>query len=440
MLYAAFADDTLAASPSYSDLSAYTLGFRVYRGRQSEFERNETGEGTVRLQNRTGAFDATNVGGPFAGNLLPLTQSQLKLANPITGGSPLSIFTGYLESFAYTRTGATESIATATLVDALELFGNADVKVSTDPRVYGAFYAAAHVDDRIKAALFDMGWASAKTRIATGNVNVLGRMYESGSKYLQVILDAADAEFPGISNFFADKDGNAAFSGRGIRFAPISYGFNPVVPNGDWTHWDVTNNRPGWRLGDEAACAADPTLLPIAKDGIEWTFGKELLYNDALVAPEGASAAGLQANHVSDAASKARYGPRSLPPILGLIILNGATSGKSALDEAKDMAQYFVNNYKVPRDRITRIEIHGEMDDGNTSPGGAPGNLWDFIRKVELNHVVEITTTNPGGGGISAEQFFVEGISHDVSSLNSRVPKWTMNLDLSAKARYASYP
>lgn len=440
MLSAALSDDTLAAAPTFDDLASYVISLTTRRGRQSEFERVETGEASVRLQNSSGAFDPTNAGGPFYGDLLPLRQSKISFANPITGGPAKNVFTGYLETLAFTRPGPDEAIAVASLVDAFELFTNAEVRTSTSGRVYGSAFAAQHVDDRQKASLDDMGWPAVKTRIATGNVNVQAHIYEAGSKHIQVLQDGADAEFPGIAIPFMDKDGNYAFSGRGIRFDPASYGFNPVGPNGDWTHWDVTNARPAWRVGDAGACALDPTLLPIAKDGIEWMFGKELLYNDAVVAPEGADATSINANHVVDAASITRYGRRSLPPILGLLTLNGTTSGKSGLLECKDFAQYYVNNYKVPRDRISRIEFHGQMDDGNTAPAGAAGSLWDFILQVEINHLVEVHTINPGGGGIDAVQYFVEGITNNVSRLNARVPNWSMNLDLSAKARYASYP
>lgn len=421
MLAAALSDDTNAAAPTYSDdLASYVTGWTSRRGRPDEFSPVEAGEASIRLQNRTGAFDPTNTSSPFYGELLALRPSKLRFANPITGGSPVDLFTGYLEDLAFSRQGPKGAMAVAALVDAFDLFANADVHTTPSGRVYGSAFAAQHVDDRIKAGLADAGFPAARTRIATGNVNVRAALYEASAKLLQVLQDAAAAEFPGVAMLFMDKSGNAAFSGRGIRFDPTSYP--------DW----ITR----WRVGDAAACALDPTLLPIAQDGIEWSFGKPQIYNDVVCAPDGASATAINSNHVIDTTSRGHYGHRSLE-FLGLQILNGSTSGFSGLRECLDYSTYYVNNYKVPRDRITSIEFHGQMDDGTTALAGA---LWDFILNVEINHIVEVHTVNPGGGGISGVDFFVEEISNDVSRLNETVPNWKLNLGLSPRARFASYP
>jgi hypothetical protein len=420
VLSAALADDTNAAAPAYTSLAGYVTGLSTRRGRPDEFTPVETGEASIRLQNRTGAFDPTNTGGPFYGDLLPLRPSKISFANPITGGAAVDVFTGYLEDLAFSRQGPRGAMAVASLVDGFELFANADVNTSASGRVFGSAFAAQHVDDRIKAAAADAGWPAARTRVATGNVNVRGAVYEAGSKELQVLQDAAAAEFPGVAMLFMDKSGFLAFSGRGIRFDPTSYP--------DW----VTR----WRVGDAASCALDPTLLPIAKDALEWSFGKEQLYNDVVCAPDGVSSTAINSNHVIDATSIGRYGHRSLE-FLGLQILNGTTSGKTGLAECLDYSHYYVNNYKVPRDRITSIEFHGQMDNGETPLMGA---LWNFILHVEVNHIVEVHTINPGGGGINAVDYYVEQISNDVARLNETVPNWTMRLGLSPRARFASYP
>jgi hypothetical protein len=414
----AFESDTHDVAPTFTNIDDYVVAFNTRRGRESEFTKTEAGTASWELNDSLGDFDPTNAGSSFAPNVDVLKQAKINVKHPIRATFH-DVFTGYVDEYEYARRSARSAHTTIPLTDGFEILEQGKPAVSVD----GIFYAPQHVDDRIKAAAADVGWPAGKTRVATGNVWLQGVIYDADSSALMIQQEAADGEFPGVANLFIDVAGYLAFSGRGIRFDP------PTYP--DW----ITT----WRVGDEAACALDPTLLPIAKDGLVLVRSKEFVYNRVVAAPRNADKATIFASQVSAAASIAKYGVRSLQ-LLDLLTLKGSTSGLNGVQETQQMALYYKNNYAAPLERVKSIEFHGQMDDGTTAPGGASGNLWDFILGVELNHIVEVNTVHPGGGGLVAQQFFVEGIENDVTRLNDVVPNWVMNLDLSPRARYATYP
>jgi len=421
MLYFAPTNNVFDTTPTLQSLEADLVSLTTTRGKQSEFDQIEAGTAQATLRDRNGDYDPTNLGGAYAGNLLPLRQAKVQMQHPFALTTH-DIFTGYVEQLDYSRIGPRGAQTIMHLVDGFELLANAAVTSGNA----AAYYAPQHVDDRIKAALTDVGWPLTLARIATGNVNLQGLSYDHGTAALSVIQEAAQAEFPNVAQFFIDKSGNAAFSGRGIRFAPTSYP--------DW----ITT----WRVGDDAAVQADPTLLPIVD--IQTSYGKANLYNFVTCYPRNVDDKGIAAAYpglggVADSVSIGKYGRRSLV-IPDLLTLDGSTSGKTGVLECKDFALYHLNNYKNPTIRVDSITFHGQMDDGTTAPGGASGNLWDFILNVEINHIINITTANPGGGGLSSVDYFVEGIQNNISRLNDRIPNWEMTLDLSPRALYASYP
>jgi hypothetical protein len=392
----------------------YVISLEVRRGRSSEFDKTDAGNASVRVQARDGAFDPTKTNGPY-GTLLPLRQMALNIAHPFTGLF-YNVFVGYIEEFGYTRDGPRGAYTSIPLTDGFELLNQATPPGSAD----GCLYVAQHVDDRIRAALADANWPAARTRIATGNVNVQSIVYDHDTAILEVIQDAADAEFPGVANFFCDKNGAAAFSGRGIR--------QTASPETTYPKWIKR-----WRVGDSGACAADPTLLPIFDCLI--AKGKDNIFNHVVSAPRNAEQKRINANVVKNQGSINTYGKRKLP-LLDLMTLYGTTSDQTALKECKDFATYYVNNYATPRSRVKEIEFHAHMDEVAPASRSA---LWDFVLQAELNHIVEVHTVHPGGGGLAGVDFHIEGINHEAHNLNKKTPWWSMKLDLSPRG-IAHYP
>jgi hypothetical protein len=397
-------------------VNPYVISFECTRGRRSEFDKTEAGTATVKLQDRLGDFDPTNAGGAFYPNIVPLRPFKLNVKHPFSGVF-YDVFSGYTEDYVYEREGPLGAITTVPLTDGFELLEQATAPGGDN----GCLYVAQHVDDRIRAALADANWpVGRRARIATGNVNVQSCVYDHGTSILEIIQDAADAEFPGVANFFMDKNGNAAFSGRGIR--------QTASPETTYSRWVKR-----WRVGDSGACALDPTLLPIFD--LKAIMPKDQIYNDVVAAPRNVEQKHINANYVRNATSRLKYGRRKLS-FLDLMTLYGTTTDQNARAETKDFATYYATNYAAPRSRISEIEFHAHMDEVDPLTRAA---LWDFVLQVELNHIIEVHTVHPGGGGFDGVDFYVEGINHDAANLNEKMPAWVMKLDLSPRG-IAHYP
>lgn len=417
--------------------------FETSRGRASEFEVIGAATATIVADNSDGALDPTNTGGPYYGNLLPLRQSKINMQHPYSGDY-FDLFTGFLEELQQVRPAGSTRIMQTTmpLTDGFEILTNAQLNATggrtrdtaTALQKGGAYYAAQHVDARILAAAADAGWPTAKLRVATGNINCQDRTYDSDGDILEIMQEAAMAEFAGVANLFIDKSGNLAFSGRKIRFTSLAEAIagGTIVTYPDWVKI--------WRIGDAGAMADDATLLPIHKNNFAWTFGKETIYNDIIVLPMGVDAADVPSLRIVNTDSRDRYGSRALS-FSDLIMLSGYDPDftEDAVAVAGDVAQYYADNYADPHQRITSIEMHGAMAMGHDDDGIGSA-LWDMLLNIEINHLVQVYTQNPGGGGFTGEWMFVEGIRYSCSALNNRIPNLVMQLDLSPAAKYTTYP
>ena len=61
---------------------------------------------------------------------------------------------------------------------------------------------------------------------------------------------------------------------------------------------------------------------------------------------------------------------------------------------------------------------------------------WEFISKVDISDVIDVTLTNPGGGGFIAEEGFVEGITEEARPLAGAYAMVTISLDVSPKSYF----
>lgn|SRR5574337_1246321 len=377
------------------------IRWESHRGRSLEFDEIETGTATIWLNNRSGKYDPTNGASPYSGKLLPLKQAVITAAKPTTPSTFVRQFTGYVEDWDFEREGPRNEIATVMLMDGFEPLSKAEIAPSM---VGGAYFASAAVDDRIRAILADAGWPSSRTSINTGNVDVRPVLYPPGTSALEALRDAAEAEFPSVGMIYCQKDGVFKFQGRCARFGQTS---------------------PDWRLGDAGAIALNPSLIPI-KD-VRWDYDKEHVYNKVVIVPAGVTADDTMV--VKNQTSIDRRGARGLS-FTDLLIEAGTTTGKTARQECKDVfSQYYADNYSQPYVRPYDLTLECSFADASAT-FLAP--LWNFILGVELGDLIELNTVHPGGGGINALPYYVEGISNAVEPPY----KWTQTIDLSPKGRF----
>jgi len=395
-------------------------GWTIDRGRSYELDKTETGTARITARDLNGWLDPTNATGPFYGQLDPMKPGAIALQNPVTGAWS-TLFRGFVDEIEGEVDVSEKFIdTTISLVDHLDLLAAAEVVPDNAGTTVPAgsegnvYYAVQQVDDRIRAALADAGVDSSNTEIFSGNVEVQGIVYAPRATLLAVIQDAADAEFPGVSNFYVSKEGVLTFHGRFARFRP-----------------DVAQYRiRTWNVGDMTA-AADTTVAPIS--GLTYSRSKTSIINAALATPQNIADADIAGQMSSDSASIDAYGTRSVS-FENLITNQGdEASPNTANAETKLFADYYVDNYKNPRNRISKLTFRSLPPD---SPNGAA--LWALLCGIEISDIVHVTTSHPGGGGFD-EDFYVEGIHYE-ARVNPDYPDLTLTLDVSPKAYYDTDP
>jgi hypothetical protein len=413
----------------------------IDRGRQFELDRTDTGRATIVINDTDGTYDPTNTAGPYYGQLEPLKQAAIALQNPVTENW-LTVFRGFVDEYTYELDPAQGvMVATITLVDAFELLTAVSVTTGTaggSPPVGSEgdiFYEQKEVDARIIDALTDGGfdpamWTrSGSPTIFSGNVVVQDSTYSPGSTLLEVIQDAADAEFP-IANFFIDKEGLFAFHGRFARFDPTT---TAASSGGAWVFRE-------WQCGDGTAVASDPTNIAQLR-GMSFTRSKERIYNRATATPMHVADADIAGQTSIDATSILAFGIRSwsMENLLtygaktGPNVGSGDWGGAGALAETKLFANYIVTNYQTVKNRISQLTFR-PLDANDTR---APA-LWDLMCNIEIGDLITVTVDHPGAGGF-ANSFFVEGLHYQCEP-GGAVPDVTLTVDTSPNEYWADNP
>jgi hypothetical protein len=414
----------------------------IHRGRSNE--RDKTSPGTVTIQgvDTKGVLDPTNTAGAYYGNLVPVKQAAVSLYNPDTKDWHW-LFRGYIDTISYTLHEREEWFDfEITLTDMLDMLNDAEITPdqagNTVPSesVGDCFYTGQSIQDRLLAVLADSStafmakiWPTTLLEVATGNVNVQGRVYSNRTSLLQVIDEACDAEYPGSTNRFITFDGSFAFRGRYYRFVPTHY-----IPA------DNTTRQPGtemlhWSVGDYPSFEADNTLATYR--GLKYQVSKTDLINLALVTPIGISdsqlASGTQFK--SDATSVDAYGPRTSGMSLeNLITGDDNVDGNSALQETASFAEATVHNYKDPP--ITANEITFT----NAAPGdGDYERRWKLLCGIELSDLVTVWSKPKMGGGFNLttaieQDHFVEELVYDLKPLQG--DEWDVTLTVTLTSRH----
>ncbi len=416
----AFGSAAMSATPSWTRIDNRTdikvTGWTIDRGRSYELDKTQPGSATIKFFDLSGTLDPTNSHSPapFVTNIVPLAPAAIALQNPVTSAWS-TLFTGFVESYEY-ELDVTEKFftGTITLVDGMEILANAEVVPGTTGETV---YNSQQVDDRIKAALADGSWPPANENIFSGNVAVQDTVYAPRAQLLQVIQDAADAEFPGVANFFMAKDGKATFHGRLARFDPtnVTYGLN------------------AWTAGDATACASDTAKAPIATMSMSMDLAKIL--NSAMATPQNIADADIAGQLSTDTGSIATYGVRSWSAE-NLITLSGDETGTPTKEaETKKFSDYYKDNYAAARTRVSSLTFRPQPVAAHNGTA-----LWALMCGVEISDTMAVTTTHPGGGGFSSEPFFVEGIHYEAGPLNASMHDVTLKLDLSPAQYFNTDP
>lgn len=410
----AYGADALAETPDWVRLDQETgvavQSWTTQRGRSYLTDRTDAGQATIGFSDQNGSLDPTNAEGPFW-PMDPNAPAAIALQHAVTGDWT-SVFRGQIQDVPLTIWDqAARNTGTLPLVDLMSILAAVEVPPGDNGNT---IYEATDVQTRLFALAADGDVPSGLVDFFTGNVDVQRTTYSGGEKILAAMQDAADAEFPGVSNLFVSKDGLLTFRGRLARFSPGDFGANT------------------YNVGDSIAAAAHSSWAVLSS----LTLGRDVakIINNALFTPVGISDAAVAGQLVSDSDSITAYGPRGITG-QDLIIAHDNLLDLNANDACLKFGQFYVDNFKTPATRVIQAVFRG-------FPPGLPNATaqWNLLCGVEIGDVIEITTTHLGTGGFAAEPYFVEGISYDAQLGMRGIWDIMMTLDLSPKTYYDSDP
>lgn len=440
----AFDSDTLDPTPTWTRIddpdgerSARSVAsWEFERGRSTELDKTDTGTASIGIADTTGAFDPTNPSSPYYGdddtNLNPMRQAAICLWNPDTQDW-WPRFRGFVDEWQgdwdlSTRVNA----VTVGLVDGFAVLADLEMTAGnvgdTPPDTAASeIYFVEDTDlfaaqTRINKALDAADWPSAwRTEIFTGNVKLQGTVYARRDSLLSVLLDTADAEFPGVANVFMDAQGGVVFHGRFARFNPE----------------DVEYHIRRWKVTDGTTALEDADNIPVA--GLPYRRSRSDIINAALALPQNVSETDVPGQLSVDTASKNIYGWRSVS--YDNLATLGGRDGATAIQETKKFADYYKDNYADPRTRVTQLRFVARDHRSFNGPA-----LWEFLCKVEISDIVALHTVHPGGGGFD-EDFFVEGLHYtcspgqtDPDTGEQQMPQLEVTVDVSPRAYYDTNP
>lgn len=427
-VFIAFNDGPLEPNPTWTRIDGgsdpfpdqFVAGYDTRNGRQTLISQTETGTATVYCNDRSGLFDARNLSSPYFGKLSG-RQILLQLYNPVTDiWEPQ--FRGLIDDYNYDIDGsavdangdpinASIQLECVDMFDFLNGYGlTPGLDGITPPTGMedGVYYGVHHVDDRVIEILTDAtsaGWVADMAIIASGNVTVIGVKYDPDESALTALRDAADAEFPFVSNIYTNRFGQFCFRGRYSRFAPDSVAAEPG------SVWDFAR----WPLGDGKAIEADPTRGQIRD--IAYTRSRADLINAALAYPQDIKPADMPGQVHAASTSITNYGKHQAPPMSDLLTEVPTVSGYDKLTETAKFAELLVENKKDPRITLTRLQLKSMRPD---DPRAAA--TWGAICGADISHIVNVAVGYPGGTGLAGDSpnddYYIEGRALTVRPLN----------------------
>jgi hypothetical protein len=255
------------------------------------------------------------------------------------------------------------------------------------------FYEDGRVDDRIFLLLDDAKITSEMRVVFTGNVNVNETLYDPDDVILQGVRDAADAEFPGVANFYEDRYGRAAFHGRFARFDPE--GTEAGGANWDFVRWSAaTREDVAGAVAQIREFAFNRPRARIINSYLAWPRADEngVEFDRALIP-------GMLK---TDAASITAYGHRG-GEAPDLIIKQNFNNLNTGAQECELFADFYVQNYHTIRKAIQQVTLT------TVHPADArAAATWDLMCRADISDAIALTVDE---AGIAGESFFIDGIA-----------------------------
>lgn len=303
----AWENDPFTATPTWTDVTAYTRQVSINRGKASLFDRMSAGTCSVVLNNNDGRFDPNNTLSPYAPYVLPMRQIRVTATHSaVTYG----LFRGFLESVPVTYpSNGLHSLAMVSAVDGFKVLNLRQVTTSPAQELSSV---------RVANLLTAAGWPAGLRNIDTGQTTVQADTITDGNP-LDKILVVADSE---LGLFYMDRDGKARFMSRhGLIGGTL----------------DTTN----YTFGTGGKPMRDPVL----------SFDDKDLWNEVKV-----SSPSVAEQVASDSSSQTTYGKRTLDK--SALMLTSTT-------EQANHATFVLTGTKAPALRVDQMSPQGEASGGS---------------------------------------------------------------------------
>lgn len=370
----------LGGEGTLTDISDDLVAFSSKVGRKYERDTFESGTFSFTARNKHRNYDPSNKNSPYWPNVLPLRRTVAKM---IHNSVEYPIMEGYPEGWPTDMKSPNYDEPTIPCSDGYEILAQADVIGDIPAALSGA---------QINRLLDLAGWPANKRAIDSGVYYMVPETFEAGSntKALSVLKEVAESE---LGIFFIDKDGKATFHDRDHRFTTT----RSLVSQA--TFEDVDSGVSG-RVFYEA---------------VKPSFDKTRIANQWVVEPHSTVVGGTP-QIVIDPVSEGKYRPRTQTKTTRL------DSNAAALE----IARALMNGTADPAQRFDSITIKPYDD-----------NSWTKCLSLFISDRVTVMR-NPiiGAGGTSTtEDFFIEGISWDLTGGG----EWVVEFDLSPVSTYKWY-
>jgi len=414
----------LVAEPTWTRYDNITLcrnyGFDSYAGRQSELDTTDTGNATIYFQDQNKTLTTDLVG----------CQIMLQLYNPYTA-TWQPRWRGHIDDLHRNLVNVPNAPLADSSLSAVGIFDYlggvkflpgimGDAIPATASMTGVVFYENERVDDRFFALLADANIAATMMVIFTGHVQVNETLYDPDDVILQACRDAADAEFPGVANFFEDRFGRCCFHGRLARFDPLG-----VEAGG--ANWDYKVFQAGTRE-DSGAAAAE------VKD-FSYNAPRARIINSYVAWPR-ADEDGFEFDRdliqdmlKTDAASITQFGYRG-GEAGDLIIAYNFDNDNPGSAECELYAQFWVDNYSAIRKAVESVMFQ------SCPPGDirAP-ETWRMMTEADISDSIVLTIDE---ADLAAEPFFIDGINVECRPLNPLYDLVTFTPNLTPASYYGT--
>jgi hypothetical protein len=102
--------------------------------------------------------------------------------------------------------------------------------------------------------------------------------------------------------------------------------------------------------------------------------------------------------------------------------------------ETKQFATYYVENFKDPAPRLSRLVFKTRRPSDAHGPA-----LWQFLCNVDISDLLTLKTAHPGGGGFDTD-FYVEGLHYTGRPGPPEYAIVELALDVSPRANFTTNP